>query len=242
MNNIKIKHLLLKDLAEKYHCSENTFLAEGTSFQIQKSLNNGNTLYLTKIFSRTFITAGEEMVKFLSNHCKKDNTVLDEEILKSIFSSMKQVDNGLNFIYTNQEILSREMNSGYELRNVKPENHQVIQEFIDLSEPEDIDEAEVYIDDPDEEIRMLYHNNKPVGYAGYRRWGKSLGDVGILISRDHRKKGLGSAAVIAVTKACMENGIVPLYRVSDDNKGSKSIAINLGFELIWSVKVFNVNT
>ncbi|MGL1893352.1 MAG: GNAT family N-acetyltransferase [Spirochaetaceae bacterium] len=238
MNNIKIKQLLLKDLAVKYGCNEDTFLEEGTSFRVLKSLNGKKTLYHTKIFSRTFISAGEEIIDFISNHFKNDNTVITQELLAGIFTSIEQVEKVPFFIYTKDELLSREVKVGYDVKNIKPDNHTAIQEFIDLSDPDDIDEAEVYIDDPDEEIIMLYHNNKPVGYAGYRRWGKYLGDVGILISRDHRKIGLGSAAVRAVTKVCMKNGVVPLYRTSYENIGSKSIAINLGFELVWTINVF----
>lgn len=116
-------------------------------------------------------------------------------------------------------------------------NHR---EFLDGCTEEDIEEALIDLDDPKEEIRLVFYKNKPIGYGGYRRWGKQMGDVGILIQEPHRKKGLGIAAVAAATKACLKNNSLPFYRTSSDNTSSETIARNLGYQLHWITKEYYI--
>lgn len=242
MDKTEKKQLILNDLAKDFNCTKDSLLNDGTNFEILDSLNGTNTILIRTIFKRAFIQAGKETITILKDHYKNDNYIIDEEILKKIFSSVTLEDSCPFLVYTNNTLAEREINEDYELREIKSGNHSALQEIIDFSDPEDVDLAEIYINKPAEEIRMLYHNDTPVGYVGYRHWSKNLGDIGILISKEYRKKGLGLSAVAAITKVCMDNSIIPFYRTSDENKESRAIAIKLGFEIIWNNKKFSVKT
>lgn len=73
-----------------------------------------------------------------------------------------------------------------------------------------------------------------MAYAAYRLWESGLGDVGILVHGDFRRRGLGAAAVAEVTRICLENGHLPFYRTSSENRGSAAIAEKVGYRLQWT--------
>ncbi len=238
MNREQIEKKLIQDLGNFYGCEPDALLKEGTTFRNITSFDGKNTLYYTKIFNRHFISAGKELISHLSDLSNSGEKVLDPEQLKEIFSTCEIKSTHPHYIYFNESVPEYKLPDDYTVKAVAPVDHKAIQAFIDINSAEDIDDAEVYLDDPDEEIRMVYNGNQPVVYAGYRRYEKNMGDVGILVHPDHRRKGLGIAAVIETTKACLDNNIIPFYKTSSDNTGSKSIAQNMGYELMWTVSVF----
>jgi GNAT superfamily N-acetyltransferase len=233
MNTGKIKDIITQDRGVFYGCSTDTFFKEGTTFRNVESLNGKNTLYLTKLFNHHFVSAGKELISFLSDLSEGGKKPLELKNIEERFTEFTIEDSFPHFIYPGETIPVYPLPDGYGIRTVDPANHPPLQAFLDTCTADDIEEALIDLKDPDEEIRLVYHGNKAIGYAGYRRWGKCMGDVGILIHSDHRKRGLGVAAVAAVTAACLENGHLPFYRTSSDNRGSASIAENLGYELKW---------
>ncbi len=239
MNREQIEKKLIQDLADYYGYNTETLLKEGTSFRNIKSFDGKNALYITKIYNRHIISAGKELISHLSDLSNGGETVLDIENLKEIFTTCEVKNTHPHYIYFKESVPEYKLHDGYTVKVVAPEDHKAIQAFIDINSAEDIDDAEVYLDDPDEEIRMVYNGDQPVVYAAYRRYEKNMGDVGILVHPDHRRKGLGIAAVIETTKACLDNNLIPFYRTSSDNTGSKSIAQNMGYELMWTVSECN---
>lgn len=63
--------------------------------------------------------------------------------------------------------------------------------------------------------------------SGYR-WGGFL-DPGVLTHPDHRRQGLGRAAVGTLARWAIDHNIIPQFRHNSDNPGSQSVAITLGF-------------
>ena len=153
--------------------------------------------------------------------------------MKLLLPNFKIEETYPHFFYRGYEINKRPLPKGYVIREADPKNHTPLQVFLDGCTDEEIDDALIDLEDPDEEIRLVFHREKPIGYAGYRLWGENMGDIGILIQKEHRKKGLGIAAVAVATEACLNNKRLPFYRTSNDNKGSEAIAKNLGFQLEW---------
>ena len=57
-------------------------------------------------------------------------------------------------------------------------------------------------------------------------------DIGIETSENYRKKGLGVVTAAAMVSYALENGFEPVWGCSENNIGSKSTALKLGFKLI----------
>lgn len=237
---MKNNELLIKDLSAFYSLEEKLFLEEGTSFRLRSQHDEENLIYVSRYNDRAIITAGEKLISFLKGKISP-HVALSEKQLGEILSEVKLLESHFNYIHSGENLPESCLSSEFSLKNVHPDDHASIQAFIDICSEEDIDDAEIYLDDPDEEIRMVYTGETPVAYGAYRRWGKNLGDVGILVHEDFRRKGLGAAAVIAATKAALERSVIPLYRTCCTNHGSKAIAEKTGFNLTWTTRIYKYN-
>lgn len=215
-----------EDQSLKYSINIKEFEKEGISYRHVESMDGKPFFYKTKLFSKTFISGGKETLEKIKKIGDNEKTLEDEYphylYLKDAFNDFPLLD-------------------GYEIKDIEPEDHKAIQEFIDLNTPEDIDEAEIYLDDPDEKIKMIYFQGKPVVYAAYRRFKKNSGDVGILVHPDHRKKGLGVYAVNEITKLAVKNSVLPMYRTWIENKGSMGIAQKCGYDNFWNINEYKLN-
>jgi len=230
MKDTKIQDIMIEDRGSFYGCDRETFFRKGTTFKHRESLDGKDILYTTRLFDHTFITTGCELISKLFPHGEMN---LDGTKLKEQFPSLQYEMAYPHFFYRRDKIDIPNLPEGYEIVPADPADHKLLQQFLDGCTDEDIEDALIDLDDPDEEIRLVFHKGKPVGYGAYRRWGKMMGDVGILIQKEHRMKGLGKAAVAAATEACLNNDCLPFYRTSRENTGSQSIARNLGYNYEW---------
>ncbi len=75
------------------------------------------------------------------------------------------------------------------------------------------------------------HSGQTVAYAGARPWERftGYGDIGVAVLPLLRRSGVGMAAVAALCELMLDDGVEPLYRRNDDNIGSATLAVNLGF-------------
>lgn len=233
MDKNTINKIILEDRGKYYGCSTETFFKRGTSFKHRESFDGKNTLYATKLFDHHFITTGKELIERLQRLLETGQEELNTDLLKEVLSDFSIKETYPHFLFRKNKIEIPVLPEGYEIRNADPSFHPPLQEFLEGCTEEDIEDALIELDDPDEEIRLVYNMGKPVGYAGYRRWGVNMGDVGILIQKEHRRKGLGLAAVAAATRACLHNKCLPFYRTSSENTGSESIARKLGYQWEW---------
>lgn len=81
----------------------------------------------------------------------------------------------------------------------------------------------------------VWKKDKLVAYSSYRIFGDNICDAGVLVHPDYRGQGLGKAVVSTLCAYCIENSVVPMYRVFEENKGSIRIPEALGFDLLLSV-------
>lgn len=95
---------------------------------------------------------------------------------------------------------------------------------------EDLDEAAINVDEPDPVIYGMFDGNQLVAYASHRYWEDVIADMGVLIHPGYRGRGLGKAVVSALCEWCIENEIVPMYRVFSYNTHSRGLAQALGFK------------
>ena len=113
----------------------------------------------------------------------------------------------------------------------------------DLQRPdaEELDDADIILDEPDPVIMGLVHNGELTAYASHRYWGdEEIADIGVLIHPNYRGQGLGKAIVSSLCAWCFENNIVPMYRVFDDNTISKKIPKKLGFSELIPIFTYGI--
>lgn len=236
MTQSQIKAIIIKDRAGFYGCEEDLFGKNGTFFRTPESFESRNDVYHTRIFEHTFITCSKNNAEKIKAEFQLvpgiDRRVTPEQLMQ-MFPGAKSEETFPHYIYTGEKVDLPTLAEGYRLVNTSPQDHPLLKRFLEPCSEEDIDEAEIDLDDPDEVIELVYQKEKPIGYAGYRTWESGLGDMGILIYPEHRKKGLGRTAVAKVTEDCIRNGRLPLYRASCKNIGSNMIARSIGYELIW---------
>ncbi|MBB6478955.1 GNAT family N-acetyltransferase [Spirochaeta isovalerica] len=237
MTKTRIQDIILEDRGKFYGCDRDRFFTTGTTFNHRESLDGKKILYVTDFFDHTFITTGREIIERLKTVADKN---LNDSLLPQYLPGIKKEMTYPHFLYHGSDITIPQVADGYEIIPADPADHSLLQQFLNGCTEDDIDDALIDLDDPDEEIRLVMYKGKPIGYGGYRRWGKEMGDVGILIQPDHRKKGLGRAAVAAATEACLKNDCLPFYRTSSDNTGSETIARSLGYQFEWMTTEYHL--
>jgi predicted GNAT family acetyltransferase len=72
-------------------------------------------------------------------------------------------------------------------------------------------------------------------------WNEWCTGIGVLIHPNYRGRGLGKAVVSALCEWCIENDVVPMYRVFSDHDHSRRIARALGFREMVTIETLNVN-
>lgn len=79
-----------------------------------------------------------------------------------------------------------------------------------------------------------------VAWASASTWGwdEGLADIGVLVHRDHRGRGLARLTVAATVADLLAGERVPLYRHEVDNAGSRAVAASIGFRPVATLDYF----
>lgn len=113
--------------------------------------------------------------------------------------------------------------------------------FVDAADADDLDEAEVAMDDLDDQaVALLGADGAIMAYASSRAYEEApaFGDIGVLVSADARRGGWGRAVVATLITDVLEPaGVIPLYRCSTENLGSFGLSSALGFESVLSLSM-----
>lgn len=134
--------------------------------------------------------------------------------------------------------------AGFSLRSLdaaRPSDVALIAELIEVSEPADLDEAEVEIDDLDPIMEVLLDGHERIAcYSAARSFELTpeFADIGILTRADCRGLGLGSALVAALCPRIRSSGLEPLYRCDELNAASVALSAGLGFEIAAQLAVY----
>jgi GNAT superfamily N-acetyltransferase len=120
----------------------------------------------------------------------------------------------------------------------EPGHRMLISAFIDRCTDEDLDEAELDIGQLDEAIvGVLDESGALASYASARPWvfDSQFDDVAVITHPDHRGRGLGTAAVAALSQRRQAVGRIMFYNCDVDNPSSNRLAEAVGFELVYTV-------
>ncbi len=173
---------------------------------------------------------------------EEDATVLDVDALIARATEHKIALSGagLNLYLDPKAFRPAPAPAGLELKRLEGKaDWPLIKSLLDDCSEEEVDDAEIYEDDPDAVVFGALSEGRLVGYAGFRYWEKKFADIGILTNPDFRRRGLGRWLVSNVSAWCLENEVVPMYRVDPENHGSRRIAEGLGYTLWVRIDVLN---
>lgn len=227
-----------EDLKLLYQCPDSLFTEGGSFLRIVESLQGQAYLAVYDTFSVLSVSPKE------SKRIRKifdDTHNYAEADLKVFWKNVKLEEQHLGRILDKEMIPDFKLPEEYRLKRHDPADHPLLKAFLEQCSPEDIDDALIDLEDPDDAIVLVMQGETPVAYAGYRIWQKNMGDVGILVLPEHRRKGVGVAAVAETTRVCRERGYVPLYRHCTTNLGSGSIAQAIGYRTVWTVNAYSVS-
>jgi GNAT superfamily N-acetyltransferase len=118
------------------------------------------------------------------------------------------------------------------------DDRRLIAAFVDRCSADDLDEAELDLDELDEAIvGVLDPSGALASYASARPWrfDARFDDVAVITRADQRGQGLGTAAVAALSQRRQRAGRMMFYNCSADNLGSNGVAEAAGFELVYTV-------
>jgi GNAT superfamily N-acetyltransferase len=119
-----------------------------------------------------------------------------------------------------------------------PAHRSLISAFIDHCSDDDLDEAELDMDRLDEAIvGVLDDSGALASYASARPWvfDSQFDDIAVITDPDHRVRGLGRAAVAALSQRRQHVGRTMFYSCDVDNLGSNRLAEAVGFEHVYTV-------
>lgn len=131
------------------------------------------------------------------------------------------------------------------LRAESAADFALIERLIAVSDPDDLDEAEVAIDDLDPIIEVLLDGDGQIACYGAARpfdLAAPYGDIGILTRADCRGRGLGLALVADLCHAIRNARLEPLYRCDEANVASVRLSAGLGFEVATRLAAFRFPT
>jgi hypothetical protein len=130
---------------------------------------------------------------------------------------------------------------GYDLIELDRDNEadrQLLAAFIAACPKDDLDEAELDIDDLDPAIVVAVAPDGSIAsYASGRDWwmDADFDDVGVVTHPDHRGHRLGAVVVAEFAKQRMSAGRLMFYNCDVENLGSNRVAETVGFELVVTV-------
>ncbi|MEL6890237.1 MAG: GNAT family N-acetyltransferase [Actinomycetota bacterium] len=122
-----------------------------------------------------------------------------------------------------------------------PDDLALVRAFVESCPAEDVDEADIFVDQPDPVICVFVDDRDTIAaYASGRAFWAAAGfdDIGVLVRPDHRGVGLG-AAVVHEFAAARCGTASQLYRHDVENVGSAGVARAVGFVELHRVHAFD---
>lgn len=194
-------------------------------------------LYLYRLGEMALLRLDPAKVDLVARPAEDDRVALDLDALIARGGAEHPIASagaGLTLYLDPGDFRSAEAPEGIEARRLDGKaDWPLIQSLLDDCSEEEVEDAEIFEDDPDAVVIGAMAGERLVGYAGFRYWEEEFADVGILTNPEFRRRGLGRFLVSELSAWCLDNGVVPMYRVDPENHGSRRIAEGLGYAL-WA--------
>jgi GNAT superfamily N-acetyltransferase len=221
--------------ADRFGCAREDFRRPGTAVIEDEALGEAGVAYVYGIDQHSVVRIDPELAHRLGLAGRGGlSAALSADELETMIAPLRPVAMGrtlLGCYLDGRDFRPRSLPAGLASRRVHPgEDDAHLHDLYDACSEIDLDEAEIYVDKPDPVIFGLFDGALLVAYASHRYWGKIIADIGVLVHPRHRNRGLGKAVVSALCEWCLDNDVVPMYRVHTDHAHSLGIARALGFQ------------
>ncbi len=125
-----------------------------------------------------------------------------------------------------------------------PEHMKLIEGFVERVDEDDLDEAEIELDNLDDHaVCVLDESGQMEAYCSTRPFDEAVtfGDIGIAVVQQSRRKGVGSDVLRGlIHDVLVPEGAHPLYRCDPDNVGSNLVSEAVGFQTVLELVVAEV--
>lgn len=230
---------LREEFSLTYGCPIDFFNRPGTFIRVRESQAGKNRVYLNRYEDWSFLTVAPE-----DENVFRDAVDPSRPAVPGAFPPTRRaagLHERFHCLLLPPEAHPRwEPASGYQLKEHDPADHPLLESFLERCTPEEIDDADIDLDDPDDAIVLGMKGDEPIAYSGYRILEKHLGDLGILVLPGHRRKGLALATLSRSIEICRKRNYIPLYRHWDGNRNSAAVAARLGFRRTYCVEVYDL--
>ena len=150
----------------------------------------------------------------------------------------------------NHRVLQRAPNveqaEGYRLVTLDRDiaaDRKVLAAFVAACPDDDLDEAELAMDDLDPAIVALVDDTGAIAsYSSVRPWeiAPEFDDIAVITHPEHRRKRLGAVVVGELAARRLAEGRELLYSCGIDNAGSNAVAERVGFDLVCAVVAVDI--
>lgn len=252
-----------------YHCAPERFEAPGTTSLVHERLAGTKRLYYAVVGEHIMLRPAPEWVpriEALVSEAGADRALSLDELIGRLGAADVAVLGRYHTYYLDPvDFRPASAPAGFVVRHLPRAAYDTLPTLFDACSEDDLDEAEILLDEPDPVIYCGYvappvgtgpTNGPIVAYASHRYWGVGedeedldarddpsglLADIGVLIHPDYRRRGLGKAVVSHLTRWCIEHDVIPMYRVDCENTGSFRVPHALGYRLGMQVVALQID-
>ncbi|MFK8025598.1 MAG: GNAT family N-acetyltransferase [Ilumatobacter sp.] len=166
----------------------------------------------------------------------------DRWLQLALAAGAEHLGSGNNRVLVEGVIAPEPAQDGVEARILAVDDAQhmaTLAAFVAGCSDDDVEEADIDLDEPDPLIVGLFDGESMVAYGSGRPYDDipAFDDIGVLTSADHRRRGLGGRVVAEFVRRRLESDPTRrmLYRCNVDNAGSNAVAQALGFTLVHTI-------
>jgi GNAT superfamily N-acetyltransferase len=240
--NSELEQVVYGYWAKRFGCNPEDFFHSGTLIVPEEELGETGKSYLYHIDTMSILRIAPSLAKEPRQPDGYDRTI--GSIMVNTLQTWIQVDvlsTLLDCYLDPKDFRCFTVGDGFTTRRLDAErdNHHLLK-FYGSCTAADIDEADISIDEPDPVIYGTFDKGQLVAYASHRYWDDFIADIGVLIHPSYRCKGLGKAVVSALCEWCIENEVVPMYRVYTDHTHSRKIPKALGFKEMVDIETLEL--
>jgi len=234
---------IINHWCERLDCTADDFRRSGTSIRFPPAFAGASEIYLHSMGPHTVVRIDPDLTNVIDlQHGQELDETLDVDSLPRYLRDgyRLQFDGRGPYRYLHSDAFRPHIAGGSgQLRQLTlPKDVELVHGLTSRCAPDDVEEAEIEDERPDDIIYGYLVDGQLVAYSGFRYWYEHFADIGVLTDPQWRGRGLGKVVVSMVSRWCLQHDVIPLYRAEESNTRSWHIAVALGYEL----KVVATNT
>ena len=234
--------------AKRFECNRENFLHPGLLVIREEELAETGKIYLYQIDRMSVVRMAPSLAKqtrLPDDYDRTYGSLTADDIQGLVPEKYRvEVESTLLDCYLDpKDFKSFSVRGDFTTRRLDAEKDYLsLMSLYEASTEDDLDYAAIDIDKPDPVIYGIFAERQLAAYASHRYWEDVIADIGVLTHPNYRGRGLGKAVVAALCEWCIENEVVPMYRVFSNLVHSLRLSQALGFRemvIIETLKLVN---